>query len=258
MRKRPKKGAPKSPSLLETIGDLADSALATARTARKHRQSLDGANYYANKMANLRADATIAFSNLPQASADSVAVLAELVQQIFSVDASPADRSKAARDLKFALKTTWNKLPKDNSLLEEAGIFPLVKLNQTKRGYLVAVGRQINGSYASGWYDGCAVMMRRLLESSIIEAFEARKIDAKIKDPKSGDFFQLTALTQAALAESTWNLPRNVKKELGNLKDLGHKSAHNRYYLATKPDIDMYVSAYRESVEAFLHLAYLL
>jgi Domain of unknown function (DUF4145) len=131
-------------------------------------------------------------------------------------------------------------------------------LNQAKRGHLVAVGRQMNGSYASGWYDACAVMMRRLLESAIIEAFEARKIDAKIKNSTTGDFLQLTGLVAAALAESTWNLPRTVKRTLDGLKDLGHRSAHNRYYLATKPDLDKYVDAYREAVEAFLHLAGLL
>jgi len=237
---------------------LIDSALATAKTARKHRQSLSGVNYYADKMANLRADATIAFGRLPQASVGDTTALAELVQKVFSVDASPKDRATAARDLQFTIKTTWGKAPADTSELEEAGVFPLVKLNQTKRGYLVSVGRQMNGCYASGWYDGCAVMMRRLLESSIIEAFEARKLDAKIKNSATGDFFQLTALVGTSLAEPTWNLPRNVKKELAGLKDLGHRSAHNRYYLATKPDIDKHVSAYREAVEAFLHLAGLL
>jgi hypothetical protein len=118
--------------------------------------------------------------------------------------------------------------------------------------------RQANGCYASGWYDGCAVMMRRLLESSIIEAFEAKKIEAKIKDVTTGDFFQLTTLINAALGETSWNLPRNVRKELVNLRDLGHRSAHNRYYVAKKPDIDKHIGVFREAVEAFLHLASLL
>ena len=79
--------------------------------------------------------------------------------------------------------------------------------------------------------------------------------DLNIKLPTTGDFFQLTALITTALAEPTWNLPRNVKRELEGLRIWGHRSAHNRYYLATKPDIDKYVGAYREAVEAFLHLA---
>ncbi len=241
----------------DQLARLMLEALNVAKTARKHRQSLKGVNYYANKMASLRADATIAFGRLSGKSIGDTSALAELMQQVFSVDASAKDRAQAARDLQFALKTTWADASTDQSRLEEAGVFPLVTLNRTGRGYLISVGKQVNGCYASSWYDSCAVMMRRLLESAIIEAFEAKKIDAKIKDAK-GDFLQLTALINAALAETTWNLPRNVRKELPNLRDLGHRSAHNRYYLATKPDVDKLTSAFRETVEAFLHLANLL
>jgi hypothetical protein len=212
----------------ELLSELIENALATAKTARKHGHSLSSVNYYADKMANLRADATNAFSAVPKRSVGDTTAVAELMQTVFSVNTSPKERATAARDLQFTIKTTWNKAPADSNDLEEAGIFPLVKLNQTKRGYLVAVGRQMNGSYASGWYDSSAVMMRRLLESAIIEAFEARKIDAKIKNPQTGEFLQLTGLVAAALAESTWNLPWNVRKELKRLKDLGHRSAHNR------------------------------
>jgi hypothetical protein len=115
----------------------------------------------------------------------------------------------------------------------------------------------MNGAYSARWYDACAVMMRRLLESSIIEAFEARKIDSKVKDT-NGDFVQLTALIRAALEETSWNLPRNVKKEIVQLRDLGHKSAHNRYYVAKQVYIDEVKHIYRETVEALLHIARLL
>jgi len=100
-------------------------------------------------------------------------------------------------------------------------------------------------------------MMRRLLESVIIEAFEAKKLDAKIKD-KNGDFFQLTALIKGALAETSWNLPRNVRRNIESLRDLGHTSAHNRYYLAKQIYIDELKSVYRETVEAFLHISNLI
>jgi hypothetical protein len=39
------------------------------------------------------------------------------------------------------------------------------------RGYLERVCFQINGCYEQGWFDACAVMMRRLVETLIIEAF---------------------------------------------------------------------------------------
>jgi hypothetical protein len=69
----------------------------------------------------------------------------------------------------------------------------------------------MNGCFESAWYDACAVMMRRLLETVIIEAFEAKKIDEKIKNAQ-GEFLQLTdsvkaALSAASLSESRILLP---------------------------------------------------
>jgi hypothetical protein len=54
-------------------------------------------------------------------------------------------------------------------------------------------------------------MMRRLLETSIIEAFEADHMDDKVKNAQ-GDFFQLSDLVGVALAKTSWNLSRNTKK----------------------------------------------
>src|SRR6266446_2706977 len=58
------------------------------------------------------------------------------------------------------------------------------------RGYVEKVVNQVNGCYEKGWFDGCAVMMRRLVETLIIECFEHHHIDHKIKNVK-GDFLRL-------------------------------------------------------------------
>lgn len=229
-----------------------------ARTARRNNQSLSGANHYANKLADLRTDATNAFREVDERSLGDASALAELIETVFSATASSMERAQATRDLKHALRTGTAATPaRQPKAMEDGGLFPLAKLEETKRGYLIRVGRQMNGAYSAGWYDACAVMMRRLLETVIIEAFEKRGIDSKIKDG-NGEFFMLTKLIDLAVAEPTWNLPRNVKKELPGLKDAGHKSAHNRWYLADKTDIDKIEPAFRESVEAFLHIAGLL
>ena len=55
------------------------------------------------------------------------------------------------------------------------------------RGYIERVSHQANGTYANGWYDACAVMIRRLLETLIIECYEAHKIEDRIKD-SSGNY----------------------------------------------------------------------
>jgi len=80
-------------------------------------------------------------------------------------------------------------------------------------------------------------MMRRLLESAIIEAFETNHLDGKIKTSQ-GEFVQLTALVTAALSETAWNLSRNAKQALPHLRDIGHMSAHFRRFTAQKGDIE--------------------
>lgn len=122
------------------------------------------------------------------------------------------------------------------------------------REYLERIVHQINGCYASGWYDACAVMIRRLVETLIIEAFEFHKIDSKIKD-STGNYLYLGDLVVKALNEPAWNLGRNVKKALPRLKDVGDISAHSRRFIAQREDIEEVISDLRVVVQEFIFLA---
>ena len=115
----------------------------------------------------------------------------------------------------------------------------------------------MNGCYTSGWYDAASTMMRRLLEASIIEAFEARNIAAKIKN-QAGDYLQLTDLISKALGEPSWSLSRNTKRALPRLRDLGHLSSHGRHFTAQKGDVDAVRQDFRVVMEEFLRHAGLL
>ena len=123
------------------------------------------------------------------------------------------------------------------------------------RGYLERVVDQINGSYENGWFDACAVMMRRLLETLIIECFEAHGIAAKIKDGSTGDFLRLSDLVAKTLQEPSWNLGRTAKKALPNLKLIGDQSAHSRRYNAHREDIDKLLPEFRTVSQELLYLS---
>lgn len=122
------------------------------------------------------------------------------------------------------------------------------------RGYLEKIVNQINGSYEKGWFDACAVMIRRLLETLIIECYETHKISASIKN-QSGDFLYLRDLIAAMLSESSWNIGRNAKRSLPKLKDIGDKSAHSRRFNARRWDIDKVVDDLRVVAEELVYLA---
>jgi len=122
------------------------------------------------------------------------------------------------------------------------------------RGYIEIITNQINGCYEKGWYDSCAVMIRRLVETLIIEAFEKHKKADKIKN-SSGDFLYLRDLISVALNEKSWSLGRNVKKSLPKLKNIGDKSAHSRRFNAHRYDIDKVIDDLRDIIQEFLSLA---
>lgn len=122
------------------------------------------------------------------------------------------------------------------------------------RGYLEKLVHQINGTYEHGWYDACAVMIRRLVETLIIEAYEAHGISASIKNAQ-GDFLYLGDLISAAVNEKTWTLGRNAKKSLKELKDIGDKSAHSRRFIAQRQDVDKVTADLRVAAQELVYLA---
>ena len=124
------------------------------------------------------------------------------------------------------------------------------------RGYIERVAFQINGSYEKGWFDACAVMMRRLLETLIIECFVAHQIEHKIRDPNTGDFVVLSRLIDRTLKEDSFNLTRNTKRALRNgVKAVGDLSAHSRMYVALRTDIDKVSLDFRVACQELLFLA---
>jgi hypothetical protein len=142
----------------------------------------------------------------------------------------------------------------------EAGIFSSsqkvipISLVRNTRGYIEKVANQINGCYENGWFDACAVMLRRLIETLIIESFEKHNLDHKIKNSQ-GDFLYLDDLIDCALNEASWNLGRNSKRALPKLKKIGDLSAHSRRYNAHLKDIEKLIVDIRVVVQELIYLS---
>ena len=129
-----------------------------------------------------------------------------------------------------------------------------MSLVRNTRGYIEKIAHQANGCYASGWYDACAVMIPRLVETLIIEVYETHHIEAKIKDAQ-GNYFFLRDLVVALLAEPSWTLGRNVRSVLPKLKDLGDKAAHNRRWNTPRQDLEKLIPHLRDSTQELIALA---
>jgi hypothetical protein len=244
-----------SPSAV--IQSLSLEALELAKKARRYRKSLSGDNHYGNKFAELKSRATEAFDELPTPSTGDTTALAELLADVFSTNLDSADRLQAQRELSSALRRLSRKAaksPAPSASATSTTFFPPSILDETERAYIISIGRQMNSCYANGWRDACMVMMRRLLEIGIIEAFEHHGIAQKIKGA-DGNYFQLTKLVELAMQETAFPLSRNAKTALPKLKDIGHMSAHGRYFTARPDDVEKLQPDFRVAMEELLHHA---
>jgi len=120
------------------------------------------------------------------------------------------------------------------------------------RGYIESLAKQINASYENNIFDGCAVLMRRLLEILLIMAYENIGIDDEIKD-SDGEIKSLVSIINNATNNSKLALSRNSKDCLEVFRKLGNFSAHKIHYNAKKSDIRNVALDFRASIEELLY-----
>lgn len=115
---------------------------------------------------------------------------------------------------------------------------PLVLPEDFGRGtrHLEQLVIETNGSYERGYFDGCAVMLRRILESLIISVFISRRQADMIR--VDGNFLSLEALILKVFAFDEVHFSRDARRIMGQIKELGDVAAHNRNYLTQQQDID--------------------
>lgn len=159
---------------------------------------------------------------------------------------------RLARSIDSEIKDLYRP-PDDGIPAVGQAVVPFAVVRGT-RGYIEKIANQVNGSYDRGWYDACAVMLRRLIDTLLIESFEKHKVDFKIKSA-GGEFLRLEEIIDQALIESSWNLGRNAKSALPRLKKLGDLSAHARRYNARLPDIHPLLPDVRVVVEELVYIA---
>jgi hypothetical protein len=120
------------------------------------------------------------------------------------------------------------------------------------RGYLEKLVHQINRCYSATCYDACSVMIRRLIEVLIIEAYLHHRREAEIKPLEGGQYLRLSELVPKATTDFT-RLSRNSKRALARLKDYGDLSAHSIRYNSRREYIDDEIIGLRTLAEDLLY-----
>ena len=107
------------------------------------------------------------------------------------------------------------------------------------RGYIEKICRELNGCFRNAYYNAAAVMLRRLLETLLIEAYEHLGRHTEIVDG-GGNYLMLRERAERACGENGHEglkLGRDSKTALKNARDVGNWSAHARRFLAHASDL---------------------
>jgi len=118
------------------------------------------------------------------------------------------------------------------------------------RAYLEQMVHQINGCYDYGFYDGCAVLCRRLMESLIVEVYMSRSRQHEIQ--RNGVFVYLDNLITYIRNDPTITLGRSTPKTMEEIKQIGDAAAHDRVYITRQTDIDDVKAKYRRMINDLL------
>jgi hypothetical protein len=229
------------------VSDLRASLLkleSFAKTAAKHRFKLGTHNHYAPKAHAALVEIRRQFLGLksayppdqhPAVATQLDALDAPLTRLEQGLDLDPRELKRAIRDVSYkvgsdvcaAIQSAGNPQGSGSSYITPEILQP---------GVYRKVLEEANRCYSGNCPNACAAMLRRLVESLIIEAYEAHKIEARIKDG-TGEYLELKALIGKAVAEQDLKLSRNTKNALPNLKFLGDLSVHSRRNLIRYGDL---------------------
>ncbi len=122
------------------------------------------------------------------------------------------------------------------------------------RPYLEGLVHQINGAYEYGFFDACAVLCRRLMESLTIEVYvhQGRQHEIRSSD---GRLIGLEKLIRHVRQDKKLTLGRNTPATMDDIKDIGDAAAHDRYYITSKQDVDDVKRKYRRMIQTLLTAA---
>lgn len=151
-----------------------------------------------------------------------------------------------------ALDSDYLSFVQDSPIEVGDDIIPIAMIQGT-RPHLERLAWQVNGSYQYKFYDGCAVLMRRMVESLLIEVFvKAGHVD-KIRT--GTEFMMLAGIISITKNRQYVQLARGSDQILEDVKYIGDRSAHNRTYLSTQNDVKDIIPRFRTVIGELLHLA---
>jgi len=164
------------------------------------------------------------------------------------------DRSaKRVAKIKKTRKAGKGKPPttkkKENQKGESSGQYLAEDILEKMPPYITRLVPQINGTYEYAWYEGSSMVLRRLVETLIIELYTRRGWKQDVQDPTSNEFLMLKGLIDKLNGDARLRMPKRTIDGLNKVKELGDVAAHDFKIRITKSDLDRIQSAMRLTCE---------
>ena len=169
------------------------------------------------------------------------------------INRSVNQKLQSIRDFNREIDELFPRTAREPSVDFPDDILPFVLYRNTRRN-IESIADQINKSFHNGIYDGCAVLMRRLVEMLLILAFKEFKREDSIRG-KDDNYLQLSQIINKAISSSELDLTRNTKEWLQPFKKRFDLAAHNPFYNCTKKDLQNIQHEYRSLTEELLYKA---
>lgn len=216
-----------------------------AEQAKRSKKSLRGNTPNAERFHNCRTQTIRTFKEVqsivsPVANPGLERTLADIEKELsyfFDPKTSVADRRDLRRHIEMLAKAEIE--PAFKSLNRAETEFIPIEIVDGSRGYVVNVARQVNRCFQCDSLDACGVMVRRLLETLIIEVFEKKGIADKIKDA-SGNYLMFTDLVSKLISTPETPIGRATKKELPTIATVLNNCAHSRSFNISKAQLVQY------------------
>lgn len=178
---------------------------------------------------------------------DALRLSRNIIRGVYPNSYKPVNKFQEEMAIKFPFIVM-----KSEEIITDDVILPDSLMGLT-RGYLESLGRQINASYNNNIFDGCAVLMRRLLEILLIHSYDEVARLAEISD---GDGTRnLSYIINYTISNKPFKLGKETIEMLDDFRQLGNFSAHKIQYNAKRKDIDNVKLKYRMSIEELLYIA---
>ena len=126
-----------------------------------------------------------------------------------------------------------------------------INIFSTSPKYILVIVEEMAKCYEIAAYNATLILMRKIIETLIIECFEKYGDSEVIKDAED-NFLFLNNLISRFITHDKWNVSRNLKNNLTSIKRKGDLSAHNRRFIAQKADLDKLSDEFRQLAQEMI------